>query len=247
MVIGHLYVLVDPRDGEIRYVGWTSRTLKQRLAEHMCLSSSSHYHRAHWLAQLKRLGTRPIIRMLQDVSLAEVETAERYWIGHFRALGCRLVNNTDGGEGSLGRVVSTETRAKISATKKENPTQLSAERRAQISTQMKGRTFSPETRAKLSASNKHRVLKPESHAKQAAALRGRTVPMERRERISKSLKGIKRSEAYRQKQQDAQLKRWQDPAKRLRQSERQRGHPVTEETRQKIRDFWANKRNGVRK
>lgn len=247
MSLGHLYVLVDPRDGEIRYVGWTGRTFEQRLAEHMYSRASEHNHRTHWLAHLKRMKLLPILRPLQTVSIAEVANAERYWISYFRVAGCSLVNGTNGGEGALGRRVSAETRAKISATKAAKPARLSAERRAQISIQMKNRVITSETRAKLSALNKGRVNGPEARVKQAAALRGRSVPQERRERISKSLKalGIKRSAEYRQKQSFSQLRRYQDPAQRLRQSTQQRGHPVAEETRQKIRDFWAKKRSNL--
>jgi hypothetical protein len=241
-VFGHVYVLVDPRDGEIRYVGWTSRTLRQRHLEHMYARSKTH--RSHWLSLLKQQGMAPFIRLLQTLPIAEAKKSERYWIDYFRSIGCRLVNGTDGGEGSLGRAVSTETRAKISATKKANPRKFTPEQRARISAQVKARGVSPETRAKLSAFMKTRVLKPESRAKQAEKLRGRPVPMERRTRISAAMKakGIQRSDEYRQKQSASQLKRYQDPAERLRQSTQQRGHAVTEETRQKLRDFWAEKR-----
>lgn len=245
--VGWIYVLVDPRTGEIRYVGWTYRSLKRRLAEHMYVRANEHNHRAHWLALLKQLGMRPFMRVLQSVPLTEAKTAERYWIDYFRNTGCILVNNTDGGEGSPGRVVSVSTREKISATKRANPATITVERRAQISTQMKGRVFSTETRAKLSAANKRRVLGPESRAKQAAALRGRRLSAEHRAGIAASLKGIERSDEYRQKQKEAQLKRYRDPAERRRQSAQQLRHPVTEETRQKIRDFWARKRNTASK
>src|SRR5258708_18627919 len=97
--VATIYVLVDPRTEEIRYVGGTNRSLKARLGRH--LAARGKNHRVAWLALLKRRGLIPLIRVVQQVPVQYYAEAERYWIAYFRTMGCRLVNSTDGGDGLL--------------------------------------------------------------------------------------------------------------------------------------------------
>ena len=134
----------------------------------------------------------------------EIETIAKY-----RKLGIKLCNNTNGGEGCSGyihteqykemmrnRLVTEETRAKISAARKG--TKLSYETKTKIGLASKGRYFSPEARAKISAAgmgnqyNLGRCAKPETKLKMSIARKGKKFTAEHRERISKALKGIKR-------------------------------------------------------
>lgn len=63
--------------------------------------------------KLERLGMVPTIEPIQQVPHAYAEQAERYWIGYYRQIGCRLTNSTDGGGGCLGRVITQQTKDKI--------------------------------------------------------------------------------------------------------------------------------------
>jgi hypothetical protein len=143
--IAIIYALVDPRSGEIRYIGWTVQKPEKRLLGH--LNDHSRNHRTNWLNSLKSIGDRPILRQIQRLSASEAPSSEKYWIRHFREAGCPLVNSTDGGEGSLGVVVSDETRRKLSLAHKGRS--FSPEHSRKISESLKGRKFTEEHLAKL--------------------------------------------------------------------------------------------------
>src|SRR5262245_16067922 len=89
-----IYVLVDPRDAGIRYVGKTSHTLTARLEWH--LRAPTNRAMAWWFEDLRRLGERPHIQVLEFVDQAEWEDAERGWIHWFRQRG-QLLNVDPGG------------------------------------------------------------------------------------------------------------------------------------------------------
>ncbi len=57
----NIYVLIDPRTNEIRYVGKTSQPLSGRLSSHRFDAKNSTSHRARWIAKLIRLGYNPLI------------------------------------------------------------------------------------------------------------------------------------------------------------------------------------------
>ena len=141
-----IYVLVDPRDGEIRYVGWSNKTLDQRLKRH--LRDTDDNHRTRWIAVLRREGFVPIIRLLQLVPRGDWADAERYWVRTFIARGCPLVNGTGGGDGTLGHRHSKETRSRIGA--KHRGKSISREQRARLSVMNKGASHTEEAKRKIS-------------------------------------------------------------------------------------------------
>ncbi len=51
--------------------------------------------------------------ILEACEMEQASQKEQEKIGVLRGVGCDLVNLTDGGEGSLGRKISDETRAKM--------------------------------------------------------------------------------------------------------------------------------------
>jgi len=102
IVAAWLYVLIDPRGGAIRYVGWTTRTLERRLTEHCCPNDSDKSYRANWIRKLKRLGLRPTIQAINRVSTGAAPEMEVRLIARYRAAGCMLTNTTNGGEGTTG-------------------------------------------------------------------------------------------------------------------------------------------------
>lgn len=131
-------------------------------------------------------------------------------IKHYRNLGLKLVNMTDGGEGKSGCVPSEETRKKLAvATKGENNPfygkSHSEDTKAKIrkakenipeSTKLKMRAskqnISLETREKMRISALNR--NPEVNAKISATLKGRTLPEEVKLKISIAGLGRKMSE-----------------------------------------------------
>lgn len=148
-----IYLLIDPRTDEIRYVGKTTQVIESRITAH--LRDASPCHRVHWLNELKREGLRP-----KYVIVAEChgdwpwQNEERGWIRMLKHLGARLVNDTSGGDGVAD--LPPETREKM--------------RRIWL-----GRKHTPETLAKLRAARARRVTTEETRAKMSASQKGRRI------------------------------------------------------------------------
>lgn len=200
-----LYALCDPRPGDTHvYIGKADDP-ETRLWEHRRKLPREKNYKAHWWRQLRDMGMVPSLEVLKEVPFDEWEYWEREYIRWYRALGWKVVNATDGGEGGA-QEWKPESRARLSASLKAGYTD---ERRAAISAFHKGKNVSAKTRAKMSASGgKHLKGKPQSpehiakcraakigkkfneehKAKIAAALRGKPKPLETRQRMSESAK-----------------------------------------------------------
>lgn len=156
-----IYALTDPRDESVRYVGKSFEPY-QRFKDHIkkCRVYRYSTHKNHWLRVLFSLGLVPLMTIIESTT-EDGSTRERFWIAHFRSVGCVLTNATDGGEGMPGFIPSLETRAKLSAWMKGKPGTFL------------GRTHTPETRATLSAIGKLRITKPETRVKISDAVKNR--------------------------------------------------------------------------
>lgn len=205
-----IYVLIDPRDGEIRYVGMTGKTLETRLRGRL-KDTRCRGHRRHWLDQLKRMGMTPTIQLIQEVPTDFGGQAEVYWISYFRAVGCNLVNGTDGGEGGhLGVKMSEETKEKLrQATIRQFQ---DPEARRQVSLVHKGKTISPLHKRVVSAATTKRWEKwradgsytsPETRAKISASRSHEPLSDEYKRKMSLKLKGVPKSAEHRQRISDA--------------------------------------------
>ena len=112
-----IYGLVDPRNGMLRYVGWSSNGMGRPIARHAAKCRN-------WEKSLKNAGVKKQVVIFQEFpelaacSKDEVNAAlkmiEPGWIAHFKKMGFDLTNMTDGGEGAVGRVKSEQERRKIS-------------------------------------------------------------------------------------------------------------------------------------
>lgn len=99
------YALIDPRNEEIRYIGRTGKSLSIRKSGHLCLSKSNHNsYKKNWIASLKKLGLKPLIRLIKelDCSWEESHNIEKALIEEYLKDGHRLINLVDKGPGSLG-------------------------------------------------------------------------------------------------------------------------------------------------
>lgn len=85
-----IYVLTDPRDNTVRYVG-KSNDPARRLTEHEASNLP-------WLAELRNAGLAPVMRIMDRASLEEWERAEQYWIAFYSRHG-KLLNTEVGGRG----------------------------------------------------------------------------------------------------------------------------------------------------
>lgn len=96
-----IYGLVDPRDGQLRYIGKSSsgRRRPQAHGSPSYLARDTTY-KANWIRSLKSLGLSYKIVIIHEFQEPEIlGLAETFWIAYFRGLGAKLTNLTDGGEG----------------------------------------------------------------------------------------------------------------------------------------------------
>lgn len=151
------YVYTHSRpDGSVFYVG------KGTIKRSMKLSRPENPHHINVVNKYGRKNI--IVRTHPCRDEGQAFDLERMMISGYRASGIKLVNMTDGGEGSSGTVVSAETRVKMSVArkgKKASPEAIQAqkdaftpERRAAMSLLHKGRRISDETRAAISRAKK---------------------------------------------------------------------------------------------
>lgn len=85
----HIYALVDPTTDEIRYIGQTS-DLQLRYKQHLTDNSGSA--KWLWIANLRDVGHKPQLRVLETVEEVEAETCESKWITFYRNTGASLLN-----------------------------------------------------------------------------------------------------------------------------------------------------------
>ena len=223
-----VYLLSDPRNLAPRYVG-IAINLKKRLQQHC--SGRGRAHCRSWVRSLLQVGLEPAVSILEVVPDHQREDAERAWILGFRQAGSDLTNLTDGGEGTLGRKASSETKSKM--------------REA-----AKGHIASPETRAKVSAAligNKHllgHVHTEESRAKIGAALKGRIISEKSRAKIRAALIGHTTTAKARSLMSAAGVGRTHVVTSAARTLIRTAltGRHVSAETREKLRAAWRRRK-----
>lgn len=91
-----IYLLRDPRDNQIRYVGKTDDP-QTRYNNH--LNEKSRCARVQWIRELRSLGLQPTLDIVEELADDDIwEDREILWIRHYRDMGCNLTNGTDGGE-----------------------------------------------------------------------------------------------------------------------------------------------------
>lgn len=174
-----IYGLLDPRDGQLHYVGKSSSGLKRAKAHSRPSAlKRDHTRTGNWIKSLISQGLKYNISVIQFFETGDcLCAAEIFWISHFKMVGCELYNHTLGGEGATGRKVSEETRAKIRAANMGNKNglgkhpELTDEQRKDLSDRAKRRSADPEIRAKISATLTGRKQSPEEISNRVAALR----------------------------------------------------------------------------
>lgn len=192
-----IYVLVDPVTGDVRYVGWTNNP-RQRLHAHISKARCNRTYKNHWIAKLLDEGVKPEMRIV-ETGVSEHKEAERRWIKHFRQLGARLTNLTDGGDGAPGCHPAEETRRKMSIAhtgRKQTP-----ESTAKTVAALKGRKQTPEHIGKLAATRKGKPI-PKATAAAAVVNRGKKQSPEHVAKRIEPLRGRIRPEFRKLSDQD---------------------------------------------
>jgi group I intron endonuclease len=152
--VGIVYSVTNNDDGTI-YIGKTTQEMKRRIYNHFAdvrRGSRTHFHNA-----LRKYGpdhfTWSVFEVVPDQLAGYIE---RGWIGLYRAMGCRLYNQTDGGDGCWGVRHSTATKLKIGQGNK-------------------GKIISDEARLRVAEANRRRIWTEEASAKHALTSSGDKV------------------------------------------------------------------------
>lgn len=126
-MIVYIYTLSHPVTAEIRYVGQTNDP-KRRLNRHIqnAKSFKDKRHVSNWI---RSLNDHPIMTIVEECDYSQRNIAEQHWIDFYKKQSCDLCNSSKGGAGAgignkncVGRVVSTETKQKISKANKGRKT-----------------------------------------------------------------------------------------------------------------------------
>ena len=131
-----IYTLSDPRDGRVRYVG-KAINVESRLNAHC--KDEGKVRKARWIQSLAKLGLKPTIEVVEEISECGWQECEMFWIEQFKHWGFDLTNMTKGGEDGPGCAKGY----------KQKP-----EHSRRISESSKGRKKTPEHCANLSAALK---------------------------------------------------------------------------------------------
>ena len=153
MTFHSIYILIDPRNNHVRYVG-KSKVYKERMKQHLRPSSlKARTHKNAWLKQLLNEGHQPIREIIDIVPENEWQFWEKHYICLYRSWGFNLTNQAEGGLGNI-TLRTPEFMAKIKATKIKNGTWRKShteETKKLIGEQSKGRIPTVETRDKRKA------------------------------------------------------------------------------------------------
>lgn len=92
-----IYVLADPRDGLVRYVGFTVNA-KKRLKQHIyhARSGQNRWPSGNWIRKLLAAGVEPAMQIIETGS-GDWTGREQFHIARLRSAGCDLLNVNDGG------------------------------------------------------------------------------------------------------------------------------------------------------
>ena len=197
-----VYGLYSSRDpGELRYIGQTTQSPDRRYSQHKNYAKRKKTAVHNWFLREIENGFEIELRVLVEGAVFNVTETEM--IARYRNAGARLLNLTDGGEGTVGwhgnagkkrpdlaarnmankgkpgRPLSPENKGKlIAACKTRDTTYLVV--RNKTNHPWIGKKHTPEWFEKM----RGRKVTPETRAKMSAALKGRIFSDEHRKKIS---------------------------------------------------------------
>lgn len=162
----------------------------------------------HFYAAIKKYGWYNFDHdiIASNLNKSEADNFEKLLIKCLKLRDQRFgYNLTDGGEGTLGRIVSEETKKKISEANKGRV--ASEEQRRSMSERQKGKTLSDETKRKIGESNKGKKHTEEAKKKIGNGNKGKKRSKEHIEVLQKAHLGTKHSEETKRKMSNALIKR----------------------------------------
>jgi hypothetical protein len=86
-----IYALIDPRSGQVNYIGQSNDPLS-RVMQHCASARGDKSAKAKWIMGLRAEGLRPVVCVLQEVPREWADTAEAGWIAWCLSEGTHLHN-----------------------------------------------------------------------------------------------------------------------------------------------------------
>ena len=103
--MGFIYGILNEKTEELRYIG-KSKDVDKRFKEHLSLAKSTKRKKSavhKWIMSLLNKDINVDYVIIDEAEKEqELNNLEIFYINYYKFLGCRLLNLTDGGEGSLG-------------------------------------------------------------------------------------------------------------------------------------------------
>jgi group I intron endonuclease len=127
----YIYKITDEL-GNTRYIG-KSNNPRRRLYQH--IKDKSNLHKFNWLNSIIKRGHKPIIEIIEKVSIDSWKEREIYWISKFKEDGIDLINMTIGGDGAEGMIHTEESKQRMRKSKLGIP--LSEDHKKNISEAVK--------------------------------------------------------------------------------------------------------------
>lgn len=193
-----IYALCSSRDCEIRYIGQTTQTVKHRLAQHKSYARKLKSTAVHkWLVREMDQGFDVQIMVICHDAIWN--TTEIELIAKYKEMGCRLLNLTEGGEGTvgyspeyrarpdvaernrntkpwLGRKHTEESKQKVREAKLGKPAPWNIEKnKARIG--LPGHKHTEEFKRKLSERNRTTIVSAETCAKISSSKKAKGVKL----------------------------------------------------------------------
>ena len=183
-----IYQITNTVNGKI-YIGKTIKTIEERFQGHISHSrcqSQTYLHNA-----IRKYGKEAFTITELESGFNSEDDLNEAEIRYISELSPHY-NMTEGGEGTSGFKLSSETRKKLSESRKGKS--KSEEHKRKISEAKKGKKLSEETKRKIGRANKDNYHSKETREKISKAMKGCSRSKEHRKRLSESLKGISHSE-----------------------------------------------------
>ncbi len=175
-----IYKITNKLNG-MSYVGKTTRSLDERIAEHLRNKSNSYVDRA-----IQKYGWENFsVEVLETCeTINQLNECEKKYIIEQNTKFPNGYNLTDGGEGILGYKAPPELSARLSKMRKGR--RNTPEQRAKISAKLSGREFTAEHKANISAAKMGHSVSRETRAKLTIANIGKKASAETRAKMADS-------------------------------------------------------------
>lgn len=95
---GTIYVLKDPIDLSIKYIGQTKLSLISKLSQHIHAIKSKSFPVNLWVKSCVDMGYLPLIQSIELCDISELDIREQYHISTFISQGISLLNVHLGGQ-----------------------------------------------------------------------------------------------------------------------------------------------------